>query len=149
MSTDLELFQDQLDPVMKAKLDAILRKARDIPGTALNDLQAALNCIRQYQRALDTLYANDPVLVEANNLLRKYKMPSGHVTDQPSRVYHGSKDITEHPDSIEGSTGPDLELARGLSAAIASERQREIPVQTGSTLLLEEGEEIIDAEVVE
>lgn len=101
--TDLVPYEgDGITPEMRAQMDMALEKAREIEGTILNDLQAALNLIRSYQRSLDTLLANDPHLVEARALLHKYKMSTGHYKDQPNRIMVDGHDITEHPDSTPG-----------------------------------------------
>lgn len=77
------------------------------------DLEAALNMCRQYQRMVSMLGVNDPNWVECRNLLTKYHMPFEHHTNAPGKIFAGEKDITLHPDSIEGATVEAEELPAG------------------------------------
>jgi hypothetical protein len=53
-----------------------LEKALEIQGTVVNDLQAAINCILQMERAMKLLYVPNPHEVTAQYLKNKYNMGS-------------------------------------------------------------------------
>jgi hypothetical protein len=103
-------IEKQQTPGIPDQMAEALERARQTQGTILSDLEAALNMIRQYQRYLDMLVANDPQLVASRRLLTKYGMATGHNKPQPFRIYDEGRDITEHPDSIEGSVDAVQEL---------------------------------------
>lgn len=78
----------------------ILLRQRD---ALLVDLEKALNLCRQYQRYISMHGINDPTFVETRGLLTKYRMKFEH-PNPIGKVYADGQDITEHPDSIEGTT---------------------------------------------
>lgn len=71
-------------------------------GAAIEDLEAALNMVRQYQRILAMAELNDPCLVEARRLLTKYGMDHTRPKNT-GQIFVDGFDITEHPDSIAGT----------------------------------------------
>lgn len=82
----------------KRELERILWQRDEIA----KDLEKALNICRSYQRILVMLDANDPNWVEVNQLLIRYKMPHEKQSGG-GKIFAEGVDITDHPDSIEGS----------------------------------------------
>lgn len=96
--------QEELQLVAKAAEQ--FRWQRD---AIAQDLEAALNICRDYQRILEMLNSNDPNWSKVNQLLTKYKMGHAH-TSHAGKIYVDGVDITDHPDSIEGSVTEVVEL---------------------------------------
>lgn len=114
MSDNLPVRYDPDGVVVPHDEFSELEKAKYISDEHLQpDLEKALNLIRGYQRALRTLDAPDSTYVEARQLLTKYGMAVGDTPSPSWRIYHDGEDITEHPDSIEGSTVEVEELEDG------------------------------------
>jgi hypothetical protein len=88
---------------------AQLQDAQGIVTSLAQDLESALNIIRHLSGALEMAMIPNPDIVAINSLLRKYKMPTVGVADG-MKVYADGKDITEHPDSVEGDVVETLEL---------------------------------------
>ena len=83
------------------------------------DLEKALNICRDYQRILVMLQANDPNFAEVNRLLTRYKM-SHETRAAGGKIYAEGQDITDHPDSIEGSVTEVEELPAGDTRELPS-----------------------------
>jgi hypothetical protein len=75
----------------------------------LDDLEAALQLVWSYQRQFSIAQMPDPSVVKARQLLTKWGMPFT-ATQSPFRIFADGKDITEHPDSIEGTTEEQLSI---------------------------------------
>ena len=87
----------------------VAKDQRSMVETLAQDLESALNMCRRYHDVLDSLYMNDPHLATLRKLLIKYHME----TPGPSRggvIYAGTQNITDHPDSIEGTVDTQLEI---------------------------------------
>lgn len=100
-----------------AKAHYWLDVAKDLKGVQdelVEDLEAAINALKVYQFWFATMIqANDPNITLVRNLLLKYKMGSSPEPSQaPGKVYADGTDITEHPDSIEGSEAISAELVQ-------------------------------------
>jgi hypothetical protein len=65
----------------------------------INDFEAALNLIQQYQRVLGMLDSPDPNTVPARRLLNKYNMVATE-TSKRYRIFLDGRDITDFPDSL-------------------------------------------------
>lgn len=99
-----------------AKAHYWLDVAKDMKGVQdelVEDLEDALNALKIYQYWFAALSnANDPNLVLVRRLLMKYNMGAPEPSQAPGKVYADGKDITEHPDSIEGTEVISAELVQ-------------------------------------
>lgn len=104
-----ELVQQEFSTELEEQVANLsLDQRSELLFKIIPDLEQAINLIRDYQRMLDMLGSNDPNLVEAHKLMNKYGMAQERV--QLYRILVDGIDITEHPDSIEGSTSGVIEL---------------------------------------
>lgn len=139
MSQDLERLPDQIDPQTQHMLDLALMKARDIEGTYLNDLETALNMIRQYRRSLSMVGAPDPNGTAATDILKKYKM-------------YGEVKRPKNEDDTTRRDRQARELEQALTALTSARAEAALippPKQLGAGRSEDLDVEIVDAEVVE
>jgi hypothetical protein len=139
MSADLERLPDQIDPQTQHMLDLALMKARDIEGTYLSDLEAALNMIRQYRRSLSMVGAPDPNGTAATNMLKKYNM-------------YGAIKRPKDEDDTARRDRQARELTQALTTLSSARAQAALmppPKQLGTGRSEDLDVEIVDAEVVE
>jgi hypothetical protein len=72
--SDLVPFEYSDDRSYDEQMRDALEKALSIQGTVINDLEAAINCIMQMERALSMVGAPNPHEATAVYLKGKYKM---------------------------------------------------------------------------
>lgn len=72
--TDLVPFEYSEDRSYDEQMREALEKALSAHGTVINDLQSAMNCILQMERALAMVYAPNPVQAEVARLKAAYNM---------------------------------------------------------------------------
>lgn len=72
----------------------------------VNDFEQALNLLVKYQEIVDRLNAPDPQYEPVSRLLRKYQFVP-HERRSNYRLYLDGREISDHTDSIPGSTEED------------------------------------------
>lgn len=88
----------------------VAKDLKNVQDELAADLETALNACKQYQRYAALNERPDPSFVAVRQLLTKYKMDYVPAT-KTARVYVDGNDITEHPDSIQGSIVEDFFLS--------------------------------------
>lgn len=143
MSQDVECLPDQIDPQTQHMLDLALMKARDIEGTYLNDLEAALNMIRQYRRSLTMVGAPDPNGTAATDMLKKYKM-YGEVKRPKNKDENACRDRQAR--ELEQAL---TALSSARAQAALSPPPKQLMAARGEDPGEDLDEEVVNAEVVE
>jgi hypothetical protein len=104
--SDLVPFERSDDRSYDEQMKDALEKALTIHGTVINDLNQALNCIIQMQRALRIVGAPNPYEGEAQRLLTFYKMNAANVKKHTEES-HKLLEANETLELVEGEVVDD------------------------------------------
>lgn len=109
-----DLVSYEHEPSPDDQLRAALEKALIIQGTVINDLESAINCIMQMERALSMVGAPNPHDATVKYLKEKYKMgrDATNATAEEWRKLLGPKEPLHPIQFVEGKDEP-LELLEG------------------------------------
>lgn len=107
--TDLIRYMPSDDRTPDEQMRAALEKALEIHGTVINDLNQAMNCLLQMERALEMVGAPNPYQAVVNSLKKKYGMGQHKRSSEWSEMViaiEGAKMLVEDREEL-------LELAEG------------------------------------
>jgi hypothetical protein len=92
------------EPSYDEQMRAALEKALTIQGTTINDLESAINCILQMERAMTMTGTPNPSQVTAKYLKQKYKMgkqeADSHAASSRLLLEQGKSELVEGKRSL-------------------------------------------------